>query len=165
MTDSSTSIDRHNPAAKPVEQYIKRSSAHVYGHVVAALLVTNHGKEIRDVCTGRMHDTAVSVWVKWLWNWGERGATDVLCQFMDICSPFLRCFEEVNYERRTGDILVHLQGTCFPEWPFDWLNCSVLPFPTIVSTWWKIDDIGFTMSTSNAYVRSLSRNLHGMPQH
>lgn len=72
-------------------------------------------KEICDVLTKRISDTAVGVWIKWWWHWCERSATDLLLHYRDTNSPFIGCFEIVGYERGIGDILGQVQTTSFPE--------------------------------------------------
>lgn len=68
-------------------------------------------KEIRRLHNGCTSYTSVKAWMKQWRRWEGPGATDSLCHYRDIGSPFARFFEDVGYKRRIGDILGHLRAT------------------------------------------------------
>lgn len=86
-------------------------------------------KEIRNMCTGCMHNTAVGTLIKQWGQGGGHGAMDSHCYYWDTYIPFMGCVEEVGYVRRPGDILGHLRLTPFPLWPRD--SAELVEFPRL----------------------------------
>lgn len=64
MDDLSSTIDRRHPPSYHVVQYIEHYLARQDGRLFASVRLVGDGKEIRDVGTGRMHNTAVSAWIR-----------------------------------------------------------------------------------------------------
>lgn len=150
-------------------EYIERCRDCFEFHRFDDLRLAGDAKEIRDVRTGCMCDSAVGAWVKRWWLWGGASTTNYFCHYWDIDSPFVRCFKDVWYERCIGDILGHLRATPFchgllishilPSGLMIWLKESGLPIPTIASFWLRTSGIAFTMLSQNG-VRELMIGQH-----
>lgn len=105
---------RRDPPPYPVVQYIERYRNRLDRRRFAVIQLAGSTKEIRDVRTERMCDTAVGAWIKRWWHWGGRGPTDYLYHFQDNDSTYAQCFGEAGYKRNDGDVLSHLRNTASP---------------------------------------------------
>lgn len=74
-------------------------------------------REIRDVQTCGMQESAAVAWIKQWKKWCGHSAADALCHFSQTNCPYVRYFEELGYERSLGDILRPLGGSLFSDWP------------------------------------------------
>lgn len=71
-------------------------------------------KEVGDMRTGRMHNTAMGACTKQLWHWGGRSAPNLLFHYWDSTCRYVQRFEEVPCGRRIDDILSNLGAIPFP---------------------------------------------------
>lgn len=55
-----------------------------------------------DPRNGMQHDSAIGPWVK---RWGGKGSSVGKCPRVAVGSPYIRCYEELEFEREVGDIL------------------------------------------------------------
>lgn len=83
----------------------------------AAMCLTGYTKEIRDIPTQGMGDTAIATRTKRWWHWVERVSTDGFCHFQDTNRPYVRCSDSFDYKQCVGDILGHSSDFMSTVWP------------------------------------------------
>lgn len=76
MADSTSNFGLRDLPPYCVVESIERYGARLDGRRFSAMRLGGDGKEIRDVCTGCMSDTAVVAWIKRWWYWAGRCTKD-----------------------------------------------------------------------------------------
>lgn len=86
---------------KCISEYIRYLDARRFG----ATHVAGDQLTIFDRCFQKQHNAAAGAWIKRWCHRGARGANMSRCVIGGTDSPFVRCLEEVHYERHLGAVL------------------------------------------------------------
>lgn len=66
--------------------------------------------DVQDICDVRHRngrDSALGVWKRCWWHWSNGSVWEFSCYFSDSDVPYLCCFEEAEYKRRLGHIVLN----------------------------------------------------------
>lgn len=105
MSSSSASISLRDGSPYSVMEYISRYSNYLDACLFAVMRIVADQPLIYDHRFNKYRDTAVGAWIKRWRNCDGRGASLSQCPHASTDSPFVWCYEEVDYERRLSAIV------------------------------------------------------------
>lgn len=81
MNCSDHLLDLRDPPPFTVVRYIEQYGNRLHWRRFSAMHLAGDVREACEVCTGRVRDIAVGVWIKRCWHWDGCGVADSLCHY------------------------------------------------------------------------------------
>lgn len=124
------SYDRSHQLTFPAVHYIKQNGERLGGRAFPAMRLVRVVGKLQEVHAGRLQNNVMCARMNRWWHWIARSATDSLCHFNQADSLYVRCFSEVGFVQRVGEIFLRLESTLFPAWWKDPGGATGLPVRT-----------------------------------
>lgn len=83
---------------------------------LAGLHLSGDMQTVCDERHGREQDITVGAWKECWWPGGGHSASEQKFYFSNSDSPYVYCYEEVEYEQRLGDIVAHICRNSGDDW-------------------------------------------------
>lgn len=120
------SMDTFTDPPFPVRNFIREYGAYLDSWRFATMRMKGDTGSVWDIRSWRNCDTALSARKKRWWHWGGRGALPCRGTSPGDDNPFVRCFDEVHYEKSLGNVLLPIGSLRCPMFRPQ-LNCLFSP--------------------------------------
>lgn len=158
-TDGRNNVDQRGEPPFPVTEYIEHYSGFIYSGRFGDMRLAGDQLTIPDVKFGTVRDTAVGAWNKcWLHISGRCASMARATHYNAVDSLFVRCREELDYERLVGDVVLRLCDKPDDAFPSDLgLFCfsqlfDCLFFASHWSFWARDFDFEYRMRTGERHL-------------